>query len=74
MHRLSTVWIMVVAVVAALEGWTGAALHPRILRTVMAGMSRVAGYAVVAFADFCSCPSKRRERSPSEDRRDLKRR
>ena len=76
MHRLSTVWIMVVVVaaVAALEGWTGAALHPRILRTVMAGMSRIAGYAVVAFADFCSFPSKRRERSPSEDRRDLKRR
>ena len=33
----------VVAVVVALEGWTGAVLHPRISTTVMAGKSRVGG-------------------------------
>ena len=66
----------VVVVVVALEGWTGAVLHPRISTTVMAGKSRVGGggNATVTFADFWSVSSKRRERSPSEDRRDLKRR
>ena len=33
----------VVVVVVALEGWTGAVLHPRISTTVMAGKSRVGG-------------------------------
>ena len=66
--------VAVVVVVVALEGWTGAVLHPRISTTVMAGKSRVGGTQPFTFADFWSVSSKRRERSPSEDRRDLKRR
>jgi uncharacterized iron-regulated membrane protein len=75
MRRRSTAWTTVVAAAADLGALIGAVLLPWILMIALDGKSTMFCRLFSSLESrLISASRKRRDRSPSDDRRDLKRR